>query len=216
MKYATKSVHSWISPAMLTLLVFTFFAWTVNFAGASEVKEMRKLILDDFNDGDSRSSLGTSWQTISDRVMGGRSEIAAQVRDEDGDRFLAMRGEVSLKNNGGFIQVRLPLSDGKTALNASEHSGFYITVRGSKGPYFLHLRTPDNRAPWSYYVAGFPVSENWTTITVPWSAFEPVSAGRRSLDIKKLETIGIVAAEEEFRPELDISEIGLYRSADGP
>jgi hypothetical protein len=215
MKYRMRSVGSLKLSVTLALMIFSISTWTANFAGASEAKEMRKLILDDFNDGDSTSSLGTSWQTISDGVMGGRSDIVAQVRGEDDDRFLAMRGEVSLKNNGGFIQVRLPLSDGSTDLNASEYSGFYISVRGRKGPYFLHLRTPDNRAPWSYYAAKFPVSENWTTITVPWSAFETVSAGRRSLDIKKLETIGIVAAEEEFQPELDISEIGLYRSADG-
>lgn len=201
-----------IISAAAALMAFSIFLYSAGSAGALETGVMTKLVIENFNDGDSISLLGTDWQAFTDRVMGGQSDMEARINSEKGNNFLEMRGDVSLRNNGGFIQIRLPLSNSGKVLNASEYSGFYISLRGSRGPYFLHLRTPDNRAPWSYYAAEVQVSDNWTTLEVPWSAFEPVSTAKRSPDIGRLTSLGIVAAEKEFQAELDISELGLYRN----
>lgn len=67
------------------------------------------LILDDFTSQSGTSTYGTAWQGFTDRVMGGRSDMRAGISRESGDSFLRMAGVVSLENNGGFIQARLPL-----------------------------------------------------------------------------------------------------------
>ena len=68
------------------------------------------LILDDFTSQSGTSTYGTAWQGFTDRVMGGRSDMRAGISRESGDSFLRMAGVVSLENNGGFIQARLPWS----------------------------------------------------------------------------------------------------------
>ncbi len=197
---------------MAVLIVMSMFALSAARAEAVETPQERKWLIDDFQDGDSVSALGTQWQALSDRVMGGRSDIEAQIGMSEGKAILTMRGKVSLENNGGFIQVRLPLGNAVETLDASDYSGFYITVRGIDGPYFAHLRTWNNRAPWSYYSAEINVTENWYTVRIPWSEFQPESTLRSSPDIENLVSLGIVAAKEEFQADLDISELGLYRS----
>ena len=50
------------------------------------------------------------WRYISDRTMGGISDGQA-VLDKEGDMYFArLTGNVSTKNNGGFIQLRSTLS----------------------------------------------------------------------------------------------------------
>ncbi len=199
---------------MIASIVLSMFAISATRGEAVEPSGEQRWILDDFQDGDSISTLGTRWQAFSDRVMGGQSDIDAQIGISDGKAILAMRGDVSLQNNGGFIQVRLQLGSDTEAMNASEYSGFYITLRGGDGPFFTHLRTRNNRVPWSYYSAKIVVTEDWNTVRIPWSEFQPESTSSLSPDIENLVSLGIVAAKEEFQAELYISELGLYRSMD--
>lgn len=102
------------------------------------------LLLDDFHRDDDRSALGTHWEGFSDRVMGGRSDMAVDYRDSDLGRVLHMQGQVRLDNRGGFIQARLPLDAEGGSFDASAWQGVCIKVRGAPGPYFLHLRTRQN------------------------------------------------------------------------
>ena len=75
---------------------------------------MSSFLLDDFTS--SRSKLGTAWQGYTDRVMGGLSDMTMAFESEGGLRHLTLAGEVSLKNNGGFIQAELRLAqDGKSS-----------------------------------------------------------------------------------------------------
>jgi hypothetical protein len=43
---------------------------------------------------------------------------------QDGERFVRLKGEVSLENRGGFVQIALPLAAGGKSFDASlsEHS----------------------------------------------------------------------------------------------
>ena len=126
--------------------------------GSSQAAD--ELLLDDFTDQGGLSSFGTRWNGFTDRVMGGRSEMQAGVVETDGGPALRMRGSVRLDNNGGFIQVRLPLEVDGGTLDASDFDGVALEVRGAPGPYFIHLRTPDCRRPWQYYRAELRVTRS--------------------------------------------------------
>ena len=166
------------------------------------------LLLDDFARDDGRAAIGTDWQGFTDRVMGGLSEMrAARVMTERGPA-LALAGRVRLENNGGFIQARLPLAERGKLLDARDYTAFRLELRGAPGAWYLHLRTPDCRRPWQYYRAELPVTEQWTTVTVPLQAF----AGKclsGAPDLSRLTSVAIVAYGEAFDAEIEVARLEL-------
>lgn len=169
------------------------------------------LLLDDFSSGGAEAVIGTRWEAFTDRVMGGRSDMAAGIAPMDGEYVLRMTGAVSLENNGGFIQVRLPLPDSRQ-LDAGAYTGVFLEVRGAPGSYYIHLRDDRTRAPWAYYRRRIDVQESWQTVLLPFDTFE--SAGMlRSLtpNVDRLRSLAIVAAGEEFDADITVRTIGLYR-----
>ncbi|MGD7552053.1 CIA30 family protein, partial [Ralstonia pseudosolanacearum] len=61
-------------------------------------------VIDDLSAPHPRAANGAVWDLVSDRVMGGVSR-GVMIREVVRDRpALRMQGEVSLENNGGFIQ----------------------------------------------------------------------------------------------------------------
>lgn len=171
------------------------------------------VLLDDFTDTEGRSALGTTWQGFTDRVMGGRSDMEAGYVETDTGPALRMRGTVRLDNNGGFVQVRLPLAEGRRALDASDATAFVVEAMGAPGPYYLHLRTTDTRRPWAYYRARLDVAGDWRRLVVPISAFEAVSTGT-PLDPSRLLSLGLVAYGEPFEADLVVRRIELRVAAD--
>ncbi len=169
------------------------------------------LLLDDFSSGGAQALIGTRWEAFTDRVMGGRSDMAAGVAPMDGEYVLRMTGAVSLENNGGFIQVRLPLPDSRRT-EAASFTGVFLEVRGAPGSYYIHLRDNRTRAPWAYYRQRIDVRDDWQTVRLPFDAFE--SAGMlRSLtpNVDRLQSVAIVAAGEAFDADIMVRSIGLYR-----
>ena len=71
------------------------------------------MLIDDFNDPGGLSRLGTPWRSVTDQVMGGVSTARIAFEEIQGRLCLCLSGDVSLDNNGGFIQASLDL--------ASEH-----------------------------------------------------------------------------------------------
>ncbi len=171
---------------------------------------VKAFLVDDFSSG--TSALGTSWEGFTDRVMGGKSDMKVGLASEDGRLHLAMSGNVSLANNGGFIQARLMLaSKGKSAFDASAYSGMRIVARGQGSGYYLFLRTTGNVLPWSFFMAPLPVTQEWTEILVPWSRFTKGDFGSFfALDLRKLSSIAVVAYKKAFAAALDVREISFY------
>jgi hypothetical protein len=56
------------------------------------------------------TSSGSQWQGITDRVMGGLSNGSLSRETIGGKLANVLRGNVSLANNGGFIQMATDLS----------------------------------------------------------------------------------------------------------
>ena len=109
------------------------------------------------------------WRFVSDRVMGGVSQGAAQMLREGETTFTRLTGTVSTRNNGGFIQVRRGLDAGFPA----DSTGLRLRVRGNGEGYYVHLRPKGTLRPWRYFAAPFETNGAWQEVVLPWSAFSP-------------------------------------------
>ncbi len=167
------------------------------------------LLIDDFERGDGVSFIGTRWMGFTDRVMGGVSDQQVTLEEIEGRRVLRLRGQVRLENNGGFIQVALPLAGAREAMDASGFAGVRLQVRGNGEQYAVHLRTSATRLPWQYYEATFTAGPEWTTVDLPFSRFTP-QALSRSMDPARLTRVAVVGAKRAFAADVAVARIELY------
>jgi hypothetical protein len=81
-----------------------------------ETVNPQSAVIDDLSRDPPMSAIGTRWQLFTDRVMGGVSN-GTMIREMVAGRpAIHMRGDVSLENNGGFVQISLELApDGEAA-----------------------------------------------------------------------------------------------------
>ena len=167
------------------------------------------MLIDDFQRSDV-SSIGTTWRPTSDRVMGGVSVAHLERVEHDGREGLRLTGEVSLENNGGFVQMGLDLAAGGATLDGSDHAGVSIVVRGNGERYSVHLRTVDCVRPWQSYRAVFVAEDAWREIRLPFAAFEPHRIDA-PLDRSRLRRLGLVAIGRAFAADVMVSRVALYR-----
>ena len=166
------------------------------------------LLLDDFTAGGAASTWGPRWIAFTDDVMGGVSTMSAEHHEGEVPH-LHMTGDVRLENNGGFVQVALPL-DAEGPVDASEYRAIRLRVKGNGTGYFVHLRTDDTRLPWQHYAAPFTAPEEWTDVEIPFADFEPASL-RAPLDRSALRRIAVVAAKQRMRADVSIARVELVR-----
>ena len=172
--------------------------------------QSRGMLIDDFGGEGLISRLGTRWRVVSDQVMGGISKGSVGYDIIDGRRCLRLTGDVSVENNGGFIQAALDLAPSGAILDASHYTGVRLAVQGNGEQYSVHLRTPDNTRPWQSYRAHFTAGAEWETIDVPFDAFTPHRL-EAPLDLMRLRRIGLVAIGRAFHADLGVAELRLYR-----
>ena len=148
------------------------------------------------------------WYVVTDRVMGGVSSGSLKLIEEEGDKFYKMTGDVSTKNNGGFIQIRAKL---KPEINSKDYNGIYVKVYGNEKNYNLHLRTGLTLAPWQYYSYTFPTMKNWSEIRAPFEKFKKSNFYQpKSILGQNIKSVGLVAGFDDFKSDICLSEIGFY------
>ncbi|WP_295392752.1 CIA30 family protein [uncultured Thiodictyon sp.] len=165
-------------------------------------------IIDDRTSGNLNSNLGTRWQCIADTVMGGVSRGGLAAEAIDGCPCLHLTGQVSLANNGGFVQAGLDLRPAGL-LDARGWSGIELVVRGNDETYNLHLRTVDTRIVWQSYRASFRAGPQWETVRLPFADFTPYRIDR-PLDLSTLRRLGLVAIGRAMAADLSVSRIAFY------
>ena len=149
----------------------------------------------------------TRWRFFTDGVMGGVSTGQVIFRKEDGSTYARMTGNVSTKNNGGFIQMRMDLPDGAP----DDATGVRLVVRGNDEVYFVHLRTSGTVLPWQYYQAAFEVTGDWGEVRLPFDAFKRSGRLLRAIPTPdSLKSIAVVAYGRDYVAEIDVREIGFY------
>ena len=154
---------------------------------------------------------GMPWRLVTDGVMGGVSSGMLKKDSMEGKPCTLLSGEVSLQNNGGFIQAAMDISD-TAAANASAYQGVMLEVYGNDQEYNLHLRTGDVWLPWQSYRASFVAKPQWQVIKLPFSEFSGYRI-RTPLDVARLKRIGVLAIGREFTANLCIGELALYRDS---
>lgn len=179
-------------------------------AGELDTPPDGRLIIDDFELPRPRTALGTRWQAFSDRVMGGVSDIRAGRDVVDGKACLRMRGHVTRDRGGGFVQVALDFAPGGAAYDARRFSGIELLVHGNDEAYNAHLRTSDVAWYEQSYRATFHAAPGWTRLRLPWAAFVPHGL-TAPLDPGGLVRIGLLGWMRDFRADLALGEIALYR-----
>lgn len=153
--------------------------------------------------------LKPDWEYVADTVMGGVSTGEVQHGQIAGRQAVRLTGEVSLENDGGFIQMAFDVAQGDV-MDASAWAGVEIEVRGDGTGYEMRLRTDQLERPWQSFRTTIDVTEDWQTIRFPWGAFE----GRKTeqtLDPARLRRIGILAYGQKMQADIAVSAIRLYR-----
>lgn len=168
------------------------------------------LVIHDPPDAGTTAAPGVQWRLITDNVMGGVSRGTLDQDTVDSRHCTRLRGEVSLVNNGGFIQAALDIADASAA-DAPAYNGIVIEVYGNNESYGLHLRTTNLWLPWQSYRAEFVAPAQWTTIKLPFDRFKPYKT-RKTLDVSRLKRIGLFAIGREFTADIRVARVALYRA----
>lgn len=172
--------------------------------------QSESFLIDDFSNSDGLSTFGTRWRMFTDQVMGGISSADWNYVTIDGRKGVQLKGTVSLANNGGFIQIALPLANGGWPFDASSYKGVRLWARGNGKAYHIHLRSSDSRLPWQYYGAEFIAVNRWRMFDIPFSDFEPENL-TEELKSNKLTRIALVATKKEYKADIAIARLEFYR-----
>jgi hypothetical protein len=166
-------------------------------------------MIDDRSIGTLQATSGTVWRVVTDGVMGGRSSATLAPDRVGGRPCLRLQGEVSLENNGGFVQAALDLVPAGT-LDARAYRGIELDVYGNGEAYGLHLRTADTQIVWQAYRASFRAAPLWQTVRLPFADFHPHRV-ERALDPGTLRRVGVVAIGRAMQADLCVGRVVLYR-----
>lgn len=188
----------------ISLMIFSGLTSFVNAAAAVN----SELIIDDRSNEDISSNLGTRWRLITDDVMGGLSSGTLTLDTYKGKDCLRMRADVTTENNGGFVQISLPLSP-QGEFDASAYTGVEIEVAGNDEQYNIHFRTDGLWFPWQSYRASFTANSDWQKYRIPFASLEKYRT-MRSFSADELERIGLVAIGREFKADLCLASIKFY------
>jgi hypothetical protein len=178
-------------------------------AGRTEPMPEAPQLIDAARADDLTAATGTTWRLVTDQVMGGVSQARVRRATVAGRPAVHLTGQVSLENNGGFVQTTLDLRPDGGAVDATGWTGLEITVLGNGESYNLHLRTGDVRRPWQSYRQSFPTTGAWQTRRLPFDGFEAHRIDA-PLDLTRLKRIGLVAIGREFRADLAVADLRFY------
>ena len=141
--------------------------------------------------------------------MGGISAGRMERAEIDHRNAIRMQGNVSLENNGGFIQMALDLAGNGATCNAAAFAGIAIDAFGNGEEYGLHLRTSGLARPWQSYRMTFVAEPRWQAFTFPFSGFVAHRTDQ-PLDVRALRRLGIVAIGRAFAADVAIGGVRFY------
>lgn len=156
-----------------------------------------------------KMQLHPKWEFVADTVMGGISNGTVSQEVFEGRKATVLRGNVSLDNNGGFIQMAFDLRKNGSGINVSEWDGIELTVCGNDQNYDIRLRTDQLTRPWQSFRTDICIQQVWQTVKVPFATFIAHKVDT-AFDPKYLRRIGILAIGREFNALVAVSSIRFY------
>ena len=153
------------------------------------------------------NALAPDWEFVSDKVMGGISEGEVVQCADEGAR---LTGQVSLENNGGFVQMAFDLEPDGAARDVSDWTGLQMEVRGNDERYEVRLRTEQLSRPWQSYMLDFHATSEWQTLQLPFGHFMPHRT-EIPLELTALRRVGVLGIGREFFADITVKSVALYR-----
>ncbi|WGH77371.1 CIA30 family protein [Jannaschia ovalis] len=152
--------------------------------------------------------LDLDWEFVADTVMGGVSQGRVTRETVDGRDAARLTGQVSLDNDGGFIQMAADLDPYGRPVDLSAYSGLTFDAFGNGESYELRLRTADLTRPWQSYRMSFTAPPRWTRVTAP---FAELDAHRTDapFDPARVRRLGILAVGRAFAADVAITGLAL-------
>lgn len=152
--------------------------------------------------------LSAEWEYVADGVMGGESDGRMVREDVSGRPAHRLIGDVSLENDGGFIQMAFDLAGDGGAVDASAFSAVELDVLGNGEVYDLRLRTTDLEKPWQSFRAEFTAPPTWTTQRIAFADLDAHKTDAR-FDPRHLRRIGVLAIGRVFHADLAVAAVRL-------
>lgn len=152
------------------------------------------------------AEIKASWEYVADDVMGGRSQGQMTHETVQGRAAHVLRGQVSLENNGGFVQIATDV-----AMDAGDWDGLALDVLGNSKSYDVRLRTSQLARPWQSFRTELVAPPHWTTIYLPFSDFA-AHKHDKPFDPGALTRIGILAIGRVFTAEIAVAGLRYYRA----
>lgn len=141
------------------------------------------------------------WYVVTDRVMGGSSNLEADF--EDGT--FIMTGNV-VKKDGGF--VRLAHRPEEISKNAK---GLKFKARGNNETYEVHLTLKGVKMPpWSYLSSTFNVSENWQEFEISFAEFKKNGYMMAAMKPQNIRDISIAGYGRDFDVNLEFKDVTVF------
>ena len=143
------------------------------------------------------------WGVVNDTVMGGVSRSRIEQTEEGN---LLFTGDLSLRNNGGFVSMR----NRPSRLSLENANAIVLRVRGDGRTYYLDLRPGGQRMGGSFRAPFDTVEGEWTEVVIPMTDFFAQSFGRvipnAVLDPSSISSIGFTLSDKNpgpFRLEVE-------------
>ena len=150
------------------------------------------------------------WYIVNDVVMGGLSKSDIVLNPDSTATF---KGNVSLKNNGGFASVRTLVD----AMDQEDFKGVVVRVKGDGNLYSVRFLTDRNLDSYAYQAKIKTDKDNWKEFKIPFEDFKPTFRGyilknKPALESKDIAQIGILIADKQSGDfEITIDWIKFYK-----
>lgn len=203
MKFSSKSIYSSVFSATLAVILLP------SPATAQDEPSNKKL-----DNNKTQQSMDykyetdkVKWRSVNDSVMGGRSEGNFYFSESD---HLMFKGDISLKNNGGFASIR----NSGSQYDLSDKKGLAVTVRGDGRTYYFTART-DGRNRLAFWSPIETKAGEWITVEVPFDSFYATSFGQKipklKLNTSKISSLGFMLYDKKDGDfSLEIKSIKTY------
>jgi len=192
---------------LISILIFSSAtALTAQEEKPPQSKEKTTNMLIDFTD----KKAGHQMNVVNDGVMGGLSQGAIEMTQNDS---LLFKGNISLKNNGGFSSFRIS----GQRWDLSDWKGIEIHVRGDGRSYGLRATTEERflRSSVSFTADFKTVKDDWVKLRIPFSAMKASWRGRkldRNFDPAQIKGLGIILADKTAgKFALEIQSISAWK-----
>jgi len=141
------------------------------------------------------------WYVVTDRVMGGSSNLDADYNDGT----FKMTGNV-VKKDGGFVR----LAHRPEALS-KDAKGIKFLARGNNETYEVHLTLKGVKMPpWSYMSKTFEVTEDWQEITINFDEFKKNGYMMASMKPSNIIEFSIAGYGRDFDVDLEFKNVKVF------